>query len=233
MLIEFLGQDETYSRAIDPPVPARDVIPEWYRDLPSYGDGVKVVNGTGHFNSTAKHCMPILDSMTAGYVLKLPQDLHVLSNSDEEGVTTAWPMDDMPLIESHPGWQLSTYRFDQEWSPFVLKLINGWVVRTPPGYSTLFIPPMWRNESRFQIFPGLVDTDRYPQPINFPFVVRRGFTGLVEVGTPFVHLVPVKRDEWQHRIGVRTEQDRHSWLRATRRSIHRYKSGFREPKRWT
>lgn len=235
MLIEFLGETETYAAVTDPPVPARDLLPAWYQQLPSYGspDGSthKQAGTSGHYNSTAKHCMPILDVMSAGYVLTVPQDLHVLANTDQ-GVETAWPMDDLPLIESHPNWQLSTYDLGEEWSPAVLKLINRWMVRTPPGYSTLFLHPVWRAEHRFQVFSGLVDTDEYPQCINFPFLLRRNFVGCIAAGTPFVQLIPVRRDEWEHRVGVRTQDQRVSWLRATRQSMHRYKSNFRQPKRW-
>jgi len=221
-----------YREVFDPPRPAREAIPSWYQRLPSYGPGGKSVGDSGHYNSTAKHCMPILDSMTAGYVLELPQDLHVLSNTPED-VETSWPVGDFgPLVESHPSWQLATYRFESGWSPHALKLINHWQIITPRGYSTLFLPPMWQNESRFQVFPGLVDTDVYPQAINFPFMVQRGFEGTIEAGTPFVQLIPVRRDEWYSVVADQTSADKFAWVRATRRSIHRYKKNFRAPKVW-
>lgn len=230
--MQFLGETADYADAFDPPYPAKDALPEWYRRMPSYCTPQREVGQYGHYNSTVKHCMPALDAMTAGYVLPLPQDLHVTENSPDN-VGTSWPVDNMTLIEHHGSAQISEYEIAPHWSPVALKLINRWIVKTPPGYSTLFLAPLWRDEQRFQAFPGIVDTDRYPQPINFPFLLQRGFTGTIECGTPFVQLIPIKREEWRSEVGVRDERMRLDWLRVTRQSIHRYKQHFRSPKRWS
>lgn len=229
--MQFLGETPDYAEAFDPPVPARELVPEWYKRMPNYCTPEREVGEYGHFNSTVKHCMPALDAITAGYILTLPQDLHVVHNEGYE-VSTSWPVDNMTLIEHHGSAQISEFALSEHWAPVALKLINRWVVKTPPGYSTLFIPPMWRDDHRFQVFPGLVDTDRYPQPINFPFLLKRGYTGTIENGTPFVQLIPIKREEWRSEVGIRTEDMRLDWLRVTRQSIYRYKQHFRSPKRW-
>lgn len=231
MRIEFLGVDADYAAAFDPPQPARDLLPEWYKRQGNYV-GEKAITEMGMYSSTIKHCMPALDAMTAGYVLTLPTDIHVTKN-DQSGVSTGWPYD-AKMIESHSPQQVSELTIDAHtWNPSVLKLVNRWVIKTPPGYSTLFTQPMWRDDHRFQVFQGIVDTDTYPQPINFPFLVRQGYTGTLENGLPFVQLIPFKRDEWTATTGVNTPENNRAWLRATRQSIHRYKDHFRTIKRFS
>lgn len=53
------------------------------------------------------------------------------------------------------------------------KFTNKWLIKTPPGYSCLFIKPMNRLEPRFDIIPGVVDTDTYVNVINFPFILNK------------------------------------------------------------
>jgi hypothetical protein len=61
----------------DYPIPAKLNIPEWYKKLEHTLQ-----------NKTVKGCMPFLDTLTAGYLLKMPQDLylrHNVDNKDEDG----------------------------------------------------------------------------------------------------------------------------------------------------
>ena len=53
------------------------------------------------------------------------------------------------------------------------KFGNKWLIKTPPGYSCLFIHPMNRVENRFKLIEGIVDTDTYVNTINFPFILNK------------------------------------------------------------
>jgi hypothetical protein len=82
------------------------------------------------------------------------------------------------------------------------KWINPWSIETPKGYSCLFIPPVHGGNEYFQIAEGIVDTDRYTSPVNFPFVLKdTEFTGLIPAGTPMVQIIPFKRDSWKQELG--------------------------------
>lgn len=233
MKIKFLASDEDYAEAFDPPIPSSQLVPEWYRQQEPYVNNDKSISEKGMYSSTVKHCMPAIDAITAGYVFCFPCDIHVTSNTLDGGITTSWPVD-RKMVESHSAGQVSKYPIDTSvWNPAVLKLINEWTIQTPPGYSTLFTAPFWRGEYRFMPFTGVVDTDKYPQAVNFPFLIRNGFTGLIENGTPFVQLIPFKRDDWESEVGVNTNENRRRWLRATRDTIHRYKRNFRVIKNWS
>ena len=51
------------------PIPAKLNIPDWFKKLNHEFD-----------NKTVKGCMPFLDALTAGYILKMPQDLFLRHN---------------------------------------------------------------------------------------------------------------------------------------------------------
>jgi len=79
--------------------------------------------------------------------------------------------------------------------------MNPWSIKTKLGYSTLFVQPFHR-ESVFTILPGIVDTDTYIAPINFPMVINDPkFEGLIPKGTPIVQIIPFKRDSFKMKIG--------------------------------
>ena len=77
------------------------------------------------------------------------------------------------------------------------KWINPWSIKTPKGYSCLFIPPVHGTNEFFTIAEGIVDTDTYTAAVNFPFVIKdTNFEGLIPAGTPMVQIIPFKRESW-------------------------------------
>jgi hypothetical protein len=87
------------------------------------------------------------------------------------------------------------------YSNHVFKYINPWIPKTPKGYSSLFVQPFHR-ESVFTILPGIVDTDAYAAPVNFPMVINDPtFEGLIPKGTPIAQVIPFKRDSWSMEFG--------------------------------
>ena len=73
------------------------------------------------------------------------------------------------------------------------KLTNPWKIVTPKGWSCLYITPQHRDDIPIKIISGVVDTDIYPHPVNFPFFINKGFAGTVNIGTPIVQVIPFKR----------------------------------------
>ena len=74
------------------------------------------------------------------------------------------------------------------------------IIKTPPGYSSLFLPPMNNTDDRFSIIPGIVDTDTYKLEVNFPIVFNgdkyESLKTTIKRGTPYVQVIPFKRDSW-------------------------------------
>ena len=86
------------------------------------------------------------------------------------------------------------------------KFMNPWSTTTPKGYSSLFIPPVHGANPYFTILEGLVDTDKYTSPVNFPFTLNNlDFEGLIPAGTPVAQVIPIKREGWS--IGKESEKN--------------------------
>jgi hypothetical protein len=68
------------------PKPISYKMPDWWKEMPAYGGfenaprDKKVMNNSGDYNSTIKRCVPILDSLTLGYVIYTDQDMYVQIN---------------------------------------------------------------------------------------------------------------------------------------------------------
>ena len=140
-VIEFFCREDLYG-VIPEPVPAYKNIPEWWKRLANTNDQ------RDHFGSktfTAKKCMPLLDAMSYGYIIPLQADLHVITNSDRSILKTtdspALKISEFHSLEQVGGKNAPGYPAKP------LKFINHWCIKTAPGWSTLFIPPMNRVDS--------------------------------------------------------------------------------------
>ena len=84
------------------------------------------------------------------------------------------------------------------------KFLNPFIIKTPPGYSCLFLSPMNNRDDRFEIIPGIVDTDTFEYEINFPFVINgdkyETLETVIERGTPIAQIIPFKRESWEMEI---------------------------------
>jgi hypothetical protein len=194
------------------PKPASVFIPDWYKNMSSYLGHKKVPDENNHTHSSLKRCMPVFDSMVSGYIITSYTDVYISQRDvvkhepgKEDVIEGSIPWYQWPSfnsIEFHPRTQAPGY-VNQHAMPEHAnypKWINSWAVKTPKGYSCLFLPPMHR-ESEFSILPGIVDTDSYFAPVNFPFYLHDwGYEGTIPAGTPLAQVIPFKRDNWQMKI---------------------------------
>jgi hypothetical protein len=178
--IKFISSSPEYK--VPYPIPASKVVPQWYRKMP----------GSKNLTETVKKCVPFLDALTSGYVITLPVDVYWNEEAQKF-------MYDSPFsIESdHAAEQTDEVEIDKDYDEQPHKWINRWEIKTPKGYSCLFIHPLERTELPFYSFSGIVDTDKHPLVVNFPFVIKKGFSGLIPAGTPIIQIIPFKRDKWE------------------------------------
>ena len=209
-----------------PPKPASDCIPDWYKNTMSYVNGTKtVIDATG--TSTIKKCMPVFDAMTSGYILFTPCDLWV--SFDIEGSPFYQWSAGPTKIEIHSRGQASEYPTEKHGDIPFPKWINDWIIETPPGYSTLFIPPMHNPNDFFTVLPGIVDTDTYKSCVHFPFTLKKTDKNfLVPAGTPMVQVIPFKRDSWKMQFGDSKDIDNSFKIDRKIFSVfyNRYKNAF-------
>ena len=184
---------------LEKPQPASVFIPDWYKNIESYVGGKKITNGNGLTTATIKKCIPVFDAITAGYIITSPADVMVSLKDGAQYFEWA----NFNLISFHPIEQAPEHPTRKPYQ--YPKWNNPWAIKTPKGYSTLFVQPMHR-ESVFTILPGIVDTDIYTAPVNFPFVINDpNFEGLIPKGTPIAQIIPIKRDAWKIEFGGQEE----------------------------
>lgn len=165
------------------PVAAYKVVPSWYREMPG-------VEGT---RMTVKKCVPFLDALTSGYTISLAAD----TEFTETGFMNLTKVDTVSL--HHPD-QIGGVPIPPEYSSQPYKWENFFVMSTPKGYSTMFVHPMNRLDLPFFSLSGIVDTDKHPVPVNFPFLIKKNFKGTVPAGTPIIQAIPFKRDNWTSEV---------------------------------
>jgi hypothetical protein len=194
MKIEFSNEDNL--DYLFPPVPARNLLPEWFKKTHSYLNDKKEFLTGQATTATVKKCVPVFDAITAGYIILSPTDLQITQTP--QGPKFMWPYSD--LINSQSNLQAFFYPDIDQINP-IYKWRNKWSIKTPKGYSCFFMPPMHREKQPFRILEGVVDTDNYQIPVEFPFVLNdANFEGIIPAGTPIAQVVPFKRDGFEMEI---------------------------------
>lgn len=223
----------TFGVDLEKPKPASKFLPEWYKNTKSYINDEKKPVGNGNTAATIKRCMPVLDAITGGYIITLPADVYVSLKQNEHGEKDQffeWPS--LGLISFHSIVQAPEHPLLKPYA--YPKFNNPWAIKTPKGYSTLFVQPFHR-ESIFTIFPGIVDTDIYTAPVNFPFVINDPtFEGYIKQGTPIAQVIPIKRDKWTMEIGNIEDftQQNSITQKLNTRFFDRYKNMFWDKKEY-
>jgi hypothetical protein len=204
------------------PYPASQCIPEWYRRMPPETEPVSE-------HGTVKRCPPFLEAMTCGYIIPLPADVKVTVRPERLDLEVTGYTE--PLISLHPQSQFPGAPFPAR--P-VIKFRNPWIIKTPVGYSTLFIAPLNRFEAPFVPLAGLVETDTYYRNVSFPAVwlLEAGSQTILPRGMPLVQVIPVKRDEWKAQAGPWDLQKMEAQNQQLAANRHMYKEQHWVKKRY-
>lgn len=218
------------------PKPASAFVPEWYKDLESYIGGEKKPSGGGQTTGTIKRCMPVFDAISSGYIIPTYTDVWITRKVDEDGnrLPEWYEWSNFEPIQWHPVEQAPNHPNRNGHVGSYPKWINPWSIKTPPGYSSLFIQPL-HHGGEFTILAGVVDTDVYSAPVNFPFVLNKpDFEGLIPAGTPMAQVIPFKRDSFEMELGNESDMiDQHkvtAFLRT--KFFDSYKINFRQKKEY-
>lgn len=212
------------------PGPAGKSLPDWYKGLDSYieNDPTPVA---GSQRITAKKCFAIFDILSSGYLFKLPFDLYIDTTESKQifdvpkfarGIGTT------PIISSHEMSQIGDYPVDLEKHiNFLFRINLVWLMKTDPGYSTLFLPVQHGNDSPLFAVSAIIDTDTFASDGLFSFFVKKDFKGIVKKGTPIVQAIPFKRDDFVSEIVLDQKQlDDVTKQRSVIRSV--FNSGYKK-----
>ena len=214
--VTFTTYSDLYG-LIPEPVPARSILPNWFKKLKGFGSE-EPDNPTYWPVRSVKRCPPVLDAMVSGWILTTPAEIEIVVNEDGSGVEweTAFGYN---VIEDHKIEQIKGH---PSLPRLPLKILNYWYMKTPPGWSTLFVPPLNRENEYFEPMSGVVETDKYLEFVNFPsFLKKTGTTFIIPRGYPVVQAIPFKRG-FSRKADIRAmtpkESDALDLLRRKRRS---------------
>ena len=201
--ISFRPISEYTDSLIQIPKPGTNHVPAWYRTERLFSNGendwFKANKKNPDFVGTYKLCVPIVDSLTAGYILTTSADIVVENVGSEKYIPKFfWKVDnqliDMPDGIDHKS--LGNYPIPSGYADFLTRWCIDWHIKTPNKYSLWLTHPSHRYDLPFLTLNGFVDTDRHPGALKLPFFIKNGFEGIIPSGTPIAQILPVKRDLW-------------------------------------
>jgi hypothetical protein len=202
------------------PTPTQNTIPNWYKDADrffknpitkEYYQAPKEVcpfpkEGTENDYGkipTWKACPAIMDSFLTGYTLKTPCDIRFFKNDnssidveilDPKHKDFCSKRPAMPQFKHPEGF----YKDHFAWYP-------DWGLELPDGYSALFMTPMNRFDLPFLNTTGIVDNDKVHLLGTFPFFIPLDWEGIIPAGTPYMQVLPFKRENWEHEVEFQNE----------------------------
>jgi hypothetical protein len=204
--IEFVCDPKDYG-VIAEPLPAKAVMPDWFKRLPAVDPTHVHAKNNG---LTIKRCMPFLDALTTGWIVPLAVTVRLEIRDSGATVEAGWDFDRV-MVSNHNLHQVAGNPMGER-PP--CKFHNYWTIKTPPGWSCLFMPPLNRANGVVEVVSGVVDTDAYHSLINFPFFARADdgvYT--LERGFPLVQVIPFRRDGTHIQAQVRSETKAESDVR--------------------
>ena len=198
--IKFISNSPwSHKKSISAPKPSSKEIPEWYLSADRYAkkdnDEYYVDPQNGGKIPTWKACPAIYDILGTGYLLKTPCDINVFEKNNKIHAEVKedkynffiQKRDAMENFQSPIGYHKEHFAWWPDWAPSL-----------PDGYSALYTQPFNRFDLPFLNTSGVVDNDVVDVPGTIPFFVIKGWTGVLEAGTPYVQIFPFKREDWEH-----------------------------------
>jgi hypothetical protein len=175
--------------------PSKSYIPQWYKNLKSYNNKNIFFEENGFVSKTVKSCMPFFDSLSTGYIAELWTDVYCSESENEPHVSYKWQAGPPPIFlrsskENEIPVPAGHYSDSFTWiSPFLLQL--------PKGYSAIITHPFNRYDLPFTTLTGIIDVENIFNTGKIPFFAKKGFTGVIESGTPIFQIIPFKRESWK------------------------------------
>jgi len=186
------------NNSVSKPKPTIKEIPEWYKEFDRYAmmpDGNPYIGPDGGKTPTWKACPAVYDTLGSGYVLKTPCDIKFFINDYGQIDCTIEDKKYGEFIHKRPampGFPVPIGYHDNHfaWYP-------DWGVAVPKGYSILYTTPLNRFDLPFINTSGVIDNDAVNLPGTMPFFVSKDWEGVLPAGTPYMQMIPFKREDWK------------------------------------
>lgn len=235
-------------KSISVPKPTQETIPQWYKEAdrfaknPFNGEYYKANKDVCPFPKegttddygkipTWKACPAIMDAFSTGYILKTPCDIRFFKNS--QGLIDCEILDakhkdfcgkrgPMAQFEHPKGY----YKNHFAWYP-------DWGIELPEGYSALFMTPMNRFDLPFLNTTGVVDVDKVHLLGTFPFFIVDGWEGTLPAGTPYMQILPFKRENWESVTEIQDQKQIYDKMVENMRFYRKPDGGIYKNHVWT
>jgi len=187
------------------PVPSSSEMPNWYKKLPRFiNNSDKPIKALA--KKDLKTCSPFRDVMLIGYMYRTPADMEVISYENGD-VDIFWnPHLPFKAVEKRGSvLDINNQGFGMPvpvgCNPIMFAFTPTYGSGVNDNYSVLITHPLNRFELPFVTTSGLLD------PIglgteggNVPFFIKQGFSGVIPKGTPYAQIIPIKQENWIHKI---------------------------------
>jgi len=201
--IKFYPKTKETEKLVEVPEPSKNFVPDWYKKIPPFENNKIKINEKGIANKTVKMCVPFSDSFNMGYIQKTWCDIYI-ENIDGN---IKYFYSSYPQIIEHR--EKTHFPIPQEYYPIEFAWKINWIPQLPDGYSIIYTHPFNRIDLPFHSLTGVVDSDKFKYELDgsHPFFIKNTFSGIIPAGTPFLQMIPIKRESWQMETLMHNEDD--------------------------
>jgi len=198
--IEFIAATPEIYATEDPPKPAYQVLPDWFKKIPPEVP-IEQHIGSTRDRSTVKKCMPFVDAMTSGYMMLLPQDIEIRKVNGSTHVFWGVNRSNGATFDiDTPPHRSSGIPIPENYAKDVWRVALYPRIKTPKGSSVLVTHPFNRYDLPFLTLSGVIDTDTSIRPLVANLYIKDNFEGIIEKGTPIAQVMPFIRQNWEHEV---------------------------------
>lgn len=197
--ITFRPTSKEVEALVPSPKPAREYMPTWFKKIPRFDNNKMYIDTGGNANTTIKACMPFMDTFTSGYIQETWCDIYIKANKD----SFEYKVSGGPEIVSHRDLDKQYYPPIDSYNNREFTWKQPWIPQLPDGYSMLYIQPFNRYDLPFLNLTAIIDNDKFfmENNTNHPFFLKENFEGIIPRGTPYMQMLPIKRDQWKSNVG--------------------------------
>lgn len=179
---------------------ATKAIPDWWKDLPSFGHG-NIDNNPSITGTNMKRCYGFTELFKRGFVIPNWADIHFRIGKDGAG---SFSTKNLPLFHD-------SYQHEGAFqNHYVIKHVSPWILREKTGMPFMLFACEWNIYDRpFRILPGVPEyTLSGSSNVFFVFEKKEEpYEMFIETGLPLVHVIPLSQDNVKVHNHLVTQQE--------------------------
>jgi hypothetical protein len=234
--VTFMIDKDLYG-AVPEPYPASSDLPDWYKDIPMFATDEHGRDDKRHYS--IRGCKPFMQSLSLGWMLPLPSDLHIVKDQDgarlhfaDIGSTSMVSTQDRSMYGEEYNMPID--------GGVSVKFKTPWYISVPENYSLFNLPILNRWESDiykyFYPFSGIWEADKVVTSVNQFAIMNlpEKINTIIPAGTPIAQIAAVHRDAFLYNATTRSlSEEEHSIIEKSEIlrgiSSHIYSNHLWEP----